>query len=107
MGDNGRTLFDPPVYFDGKTYDPKYDRDRLKKLLGRVYECMLDGHWRSLEEIQQSCGGTEASVSARLRDLRKERFGAYDIQRARVDPMRRGLWLYRMNQGDPPPRQEK
>jgi len=33
-------LFPSPIYFDGETYDPEYDRDRLKKLLGRVYQFM-------------------------------------------------------------------
>jgi len=38
-------------------------------------------------------GGSEASVSARLRDLRKAKFGAHTIERQRVSA---GLFRYRM-----------
>ena len=38
-------------------------------------------------------GGSEAGISARLRDLRKEKFGGYSIERKRSDE---GLWWYRM-----------
>ena len=66
--------------FGGDTYDPARDRYRLKKQLGRVYEVMSDGEWRTLFEISALTGGDpQASVSARLRDLRKERFGGYDV----------------------------
>ena len=81
------------LFFDGKTYDPAYDRERLRNLLGRVFEYMSDGHWHSLAGIHMECGGTEASCSARLRDLRKERFGSHTIERKRMD---HGLWIYRM-----------
>ena len=82
--------------FDGITYNEAYDFDRLNSLLARVQRLMRDGRWRSLEDICSICGGTEASVSARLRDLRKERFGAHTIERRRVAPPERGRWVYRM-----------
>jgi hypothetical protein len=82
-----------PVSFDGRTFDPALDEERLKNLLGRVWNFMQGGGWHTLAEIQSKCGGTEASVSARLRDLRKERFGSYTIKRRRVSG---GLWEYRM-----------
>jgi hypothetical protein len=86
-------FFEEPTYFDGKTYDPALDKDRLKSLLGRVFDFMLDHDWHTLAEIRDNCGGSEASVSARLRDLRKNRFGAYTIFRKRV---KRGLWKYQL-----------
>jgi len=90
------SLFDPRDhlnYFDGDTYDPARDKDRLKKLLGRVFDFMSDYEWHTLRDIQINCGGTEASVSARLRDLRKPRFGAYLVERKRLQG---GLWKYRL-----------
>jgi hypothetical protein len=54
---------------------------------------MADGNWRTLGQIAALVGGSEASVSARLRDLRKKRFGGYDIERKHVGD---GLWSYRM-----------
>lgn len=79
--------------FDGVTYDPALDEDRLSKLLGRVYEFMSDHQWHTLPELKSRCGGTEASVSARLRDLRKNRYGCHPVERRRVIG---GLWEYRM-----------
>lgn len=70
--------------FDGETYEPELDFDRLTTLLERVYKRMSDGHWHTLAELATHCGGTEASVSARLRDLRKPRFGVHDV-RNRLD----------------------
>ena len=60
------------------------DRERLATQLERVRNLMLDGRWRTLEAIRQAVGGSEAGVSARLRDLRKDRFGGYTVNRRRV-----------------------
>lgn len=81
--------------FDGSTCDPALDADRLETLLGRVLDLTSDGRWRTLREIAKSCGGSEASVSARLRDLRKARFGGYTVERRRVVGAN-GLWEYRV-----------
>lgn len=90
------TLPTPPI--DGETYDPAKDGQRLGKLLDRVYQFMLDRRWHTLSEIQAACGGSESSVSARLRDLRKDKFGGHTIERQRRDG---GLWVYRMPIKDP------
>jgi hypothetical protein len=54
---------------------------------------MADGRWRTLGEIQAACGGSEAAVSARLRDLRKVRHQSHIVERRRVAG---GLWEYRV-----------
>jgi hypothetical protein len=69
------------------------DHERLRSLLQRVFKLMKDGHWRTLPEIVSVTGGTEASVSARLRDLRKDKFGGYDVDREHVGA---GLFRYRL-----------
>lgn len=79
--------------FDGKTYDPKRDQIRLKGQMLRVYTQLKDGQWHTLRELSDKTGDPEASVSARIRDLRKERFGSHVIEHDRVD---KGLWRYRM-----------
>jgi hypothetical protein len=58
---------------------------RLNAQLGRVKAIMEDGQWRTLEEISSLSGDPQASISARLRDLRKERFGSYTVNRRRVE----------------------
>ncbi len=79
--------------FGGSTYREARDGERLRGLLLRVYSAMSDGQWHTLSELAQKCGGSEASVSARLRDLRKPRFGGYTVDRRRVSG---GLFEYRV-----------
>ena len=76
-------VFDPTQAFGGKLYDHKQDHARLTSQLNRVYDVIKDGRWHTLSSIATITGDPEGSVSARLRDLRKEKFGAYDIQRTR------------------------
>jgi hypothetical protein len=86
------------MFFDGRTYEPRQDEDRLSKQLDRVKKLMLDGRWRTIAAIHRIVGGSEAGVSARLRDLRKERFGAFQVQRRAVTGLRqKGCFEYRIN----------
>lgn len=79
--------------FDGLTYDTEKDEVRLTTLFDKVLELMKDGHWRTLNEIAFQVGGQVQSVSARLRDARKAKFGGYQVERKRVGG---GLWVYRV-----------
>ena len=79
--------------FDGDTYEPARDGMRLAGQLARVRALMADGVWRTLADVAAGVGGSEAAVSARLRDLRKARFGGLDVQRRHVA---RGLFQYRV-----------
>lgn len=73
------------------------DQRRLNTLLSRVHGLMCDGEWRTLREIADACGGSEASVSARLRDLRRDKwqaiYGACVVDKERVTD---GVWRYRL-----------
>jgi len=82
--------------FDGHTFDPALDGTRLRTLLMRVHRLMHDGEWRTLARIVMAVGGSEAGVSARLRDLRKAKWGAHTVERKR-HPEADGLWLYRVS----------
>lgn len=77
--------------FDGYTYESDKDEERLKTQLRRVFAVMADGREHLLEELAALTGGSEAAVSARLRDFRKERFGGWTVKRRRID---RGLFGY-------------
>lgn len=79
--------------FDGATYKPSRDYDRLKGQLKAVFDLMSDNRWRTLRDISEAVEGSEASLSARLRDLRKAKYGAHQIQRESVGG---GLFRYRM-----------
>lgn len=86
----------PAEAFDGRTYEPGADFARLKGQLGRVFRLMRDGRWRSLSAISAEIGDPEASVSARLRDLRKRKLGGYTVERRRADGYAPGLFEYRL-----------
>ena len=92
LGD--RPYVAPHAAFGGITYAPALDHVRLNGQLLRVFDLMKDGQWRTLAEIAAVVGGTEAAVSARLRDLRKEKYGARDVSREWVEG---GLWKYRID----------
>jgi hypothetical protein len=65
-------LFDDPgpaKHFGGSTYIPEFDQERLNHQSRLVYSLMIDGEWRTLEEISAGTGAPQASVSARLRDF--------------------------------------
>jgi len=79
--------------FDGETIVPEEDNPRLGKQIERVYKAVKDGMWHSLASIARKTGAPESSVSARLRDLRKTKFGGYTIDRKRHET---GLHLYKL-----------
>lgn len=79
--------------FDGETYDPERDEQRLTKQAQSVWDLMSDGKWRSLDQIAYTTRHPEASVSARLRDFRKPRFGGHTVERKYLGS---GLYVYRV-----------
>lgn len=79
--------------FDGFTYEPKRDESRLFRQLRAVRAVLADGLWHTLPEIEKATGHPQASVSARIRDLRKDRWGAHIVVREHV---RNGLHRYRL-----------
>lgn len=80
---------------DGDTYEAEFDYERLNDQAKRVYSVIVGGAWWTLGEIAEITRDPEASVSARLRDLRKPRFGALTIERRSRD-RERGLFEYRL-----------
>lgn len=77
--------------FDGATYDHARDSGRLGDQMAAVYEFMKSGKYWTLAEIAAATGAPESSVSARLRDLRKPRFGGHCVDRQYVC---KGLFAY-------------
>lgn len=85
--------------FDGTTYEPQHDKVRLGAQFTRVRDVMRDGAWRTLRELSEATNSPEASVSARLRDLRKPRFGGLTVERRRRGAPKDGLHEYRLVSG--------
>jgi hypothetical protein len=72
------------MYFDGATYEHGRDGARLGDQMMAVLSVMADGQWRTLKQLAAAVDAPEASVSARLRDLRKPRFGGHRVERRYV-----------------------
>jgi hypothetical protein len=86
-------IFGSQPQFNGETFVPERDGARLTSQLDNVRKLMTvhaAGLWLPLSTISHFTGAPEASVSARLRDLRRE---GLTIERRYV---RRGLWEYRV-----------
>lgn len=83
------------AHFDGQTYSPVLDHKRLTGQLKRVYDVLSDGNWITLAVLSERADCPESSASARLRDLRKDKFGGHKVERIRHN-MYPGLFLYRL-----------
>jgi hypothetical protein len=79
--------------FDGATYERWRDHVRLGRQAFAVWAVLSDGNWHTLRELSQRTGHPEASVSARIRDLRKRKFGGNEVERENLG---KGTWRYRL-----------
>lgn len=66
--------------FDGVTYQDK-DFTRLSGQLLRVFEVMKDGRWYGASQLCELANVSPLSITARIRDLRKRKFGSHTIER--------------------------
>ena len=86
-----------PQFF-GETFSPAQDGPRLTSQQNQVEAVMADGFWRTLPNIcselrrrQPGSKHGEASISARLRDMRRR---GWKVERERTRPGS-GLFQYR------------
>ena len=78
-------------------YSGALDGDRLTSQLQAVQALMQDGVWRTLAEIRAALGrGSEAGLSARLRESRTRQAGGWTVERRRRGDPKNGLWEYRL-----------
>ena len=83
-------------HFNGSDYNPKSDFNRLTGQIRRIYNLMIDGNWRTLQEIANITNDPQASISAQLRHLRKPRFGNYIVNKRRKGNRESGLFEYQL-----------
>lgn len=84
------------IRFDGADYVPAIDDVRLTGQIRRIFDSMKDARWRTLGEIKAITGDPEASISAQLRHLRKERFGEHTVNRRSRYDRAKGLYEYQL-----------
>lgn len=89
----------------GPSYDANLDHDRIANQMERITGLMLvaseANKWLTLGEIEThlktmfpNVQFPQASISAQLRHLRKDAFGAYLVRKRRREPAYRGIWEY-------------
>ena len=78
---------------DGKTFVRERDGKRCNSQADAVWEIVKDHCWHTPSEIAEKVGCSDSSATARLRDLRKPRFGSHTVEREYVE---RGLFRYRV-----------
>jgi len=88
-------LFNQPD-FNGSDYNPVLDKARLTGQIERIFNCMKDSNWRSLQEIESITGDGQASVSAQMRNLRKSKFGEHTVEKRRRGDRKSGLFEYQL-----------
>lgn len=85
------------MQFDGETFDQDKDGARLTGQMLRVFEVMRDGVYRSPDELMALIPDrSSASITARLRDLRKDKFGGHTVNLRRRGDGRRGVHDYQL-----------
>ena len=76
----------------GPAFDEALDGKRVRTDIERIRDFMWGNGWWTLKALETVLDIPQATISADLRHLRKERFGSYQ-----VDKVRRGeggTWLY-------------
>ena len=96
----GLTPPPPAPDFDGGTYEQEVDKKRMTAQLSLVRELMSDGRWWSIAQLADAIWksgymATPQGISARIRDLRKARYGGREVDRRRKTPAS-GDYLYRL-----------
>ena len=66
--------------FDGRHFDAEKDQVRLTAQMKGVYETLKSRAWMTVSEIESETGYPQPSISAQLRNMRKEKFGALDVR---------------------------
>jgi hypothetical protein len=86
------SMFSTAPRIDGPDVLPA-DQIRLSLHLEKVKQLMSGGEWWTLPEIARAVGCKEQSASSRVRDLKKVKFGAHQIEKRRIAD---GVWQYRL-----------
>jgi biotin operon repressor len=76
------TFIDTVPRHDGPDLAPA-DQIRLANHLQKLVTLMSDGRFRSLQTIADALGCSESAAGARVRDLKKRKFGSFTVEKRR------------------------
>lgn len=90
------TKASPPLV-NGPGYIREFDEARIKGATKLVFDLMKDKQFRTLSQIHRAINkGSEAGISATLRNFRKERYGLHTVNRRRTGDPKNGLFEYQL-----------
>ena len=69
---------------------------RMGRQRSEVWAAMLDGRWWTLAELEATTRAPQASISARLRDFRRPKYGGHTVERRRRYGPSYATWEYRL-----------
>jgi DNA-binding Lrp family transcriptional regulator len=72
---------DDMVSFDGEDMDQERDGERLNRQMNIIRERMENAGWLSVQQLSNELGFPATSVSAQIRNLRKDKFGGRYVER--------------------------
>jgi predicted transcriptional regulator len=81
--------------FEGAGVKTMDDHYRLLDQIDAIKALMIDGEWRTLQDIAKVTRYPTASISAQLRNLRKIGFGSHKVDKRRTSKTG-GTWIYRL-----------
>lgn len=82
-------------HFSGAGVKTMDDHYRLLDQKDAIKALMIDGEWRTLQDIAKATRYPTASISAQLRNLRKIGFGSHTVDKRRTTETG-GTWIYRL-----------
>jgi hypothetical protein len=56
------------------------EKEAAKKQRVRIWKIMCDWNWHTLAELEKITNDPQPSISARIRDFRKRKFGGHDYR---------------------------
>lgn len=77
--------------------DPEYDGELARRNVDRALAALFNGEWWSVQRLAVTIEATETSASSALRDLRKLKYGGWNVVRRRLE---NGLSEYRLFPND-------
>jgi predicted transcriptional regulator len=82
--------------FNGHAFVPSFDENRLTGQMRGIHGLMKDRNWRTLSEIENYTGYPQASISASLRNFRKDSWGKNIVNKQRRGNPAHGLFEYQL-----------
>lgn len=89
--------------FSGADYQPELDESRLRGQIKRIFNVLRVSGWVTVDEIRKTIlreldiDDPATSISAQIRNLRKDSFGGFVVHRRRRGNNNKGLYEFKLS----------